>query len=247
MTNPEPTIIFEDNQILVIDKPAGLSVHSDSEDPANTVVAWFLNRVPDARGVGEPRLGKDGKEIERSGVVHRLDRDTSGVMVLAKTQEAFDSLKSQFLTRSIRKEYRALVYGAMKERWGTINRPIGRSSKDWRLRSAERGSRGHRREAVTEWECLKAGQYNEEPFSYLKLRPKTGRTHQLRVHLRSIGRPIVGDGLYAGQTGEESNNLGLNRMALHSISLTITLLSGEGQTFEAPLPSELASAIELIV
>lgn len=240
----EPTVLFEDDNLLVIDKPAGLLVHGDGEDSTDTVVEWFLRHAPEAKGVGEPRLGKEGKPIERSGVVHRLDRDTSGVMVLAKTQLGFDALKEQFLSRSVRKEYRAIVYGAMKERWGTIDRAIGRSSKDWRLRSAERGSRGTRRQAITEWESLKIGRYQGEPFSYVKLRPKTGRMHQLRVHLKSIGRPIVGDVLYAPK---EDNVLGLGRLALHSCSLTINLPSGEAKTFDAPLPPELESAIELIV
>lgn len=242
----EPKIIFENDDVLVIDKPIGLAAHGEGADPAGTVVEWFLRRVPAARGVGEPRIGKDSKEIERSGIVHRLDRDTSGVMILAKTQTAFDHLKGEFLERRVKKEYRAFVYGAMKERWGTINRSIGRSTKDWKLRSADRGARGHLRDAVTEWECLQIGQYQDRSFSYVKLRPKTGRMHQLRVHLKAIGRPIVGDQLYAGNQLGEGNDLGLNRLALHAFSLTMTLPSGEDKSFESPLPPELLGAIELL-
>ncbi|OGG85605.1 hypothetical protein A2392_02445 [Candidatus Kaiserbacteria bacterium RIFOXYB1_FULL_46_14] len=242
----EPKIIFENDDVLVIDKPIGLAAHGEGADPAGTVVEWFLRRVPAARGVGEPRVGKDGKEIERSGIVHRLDRDTSGVMILVKTQASFDHLKGEFLERRVKKEYRALVYGAMKERWGTINRSIGRSTKDWKLRSADRGARGHLREAVTEWECLQIGQYQELAFSYVKLRPKTGRMHQLRVHLKAIGRPIVGDQLYAGNQLGTGDDLGLKRLALHAFSLTIALPSGEDKSFETPLPPELSGAIELL-
>lgn len=242
----EPKIIFENDDVLVIDKPVGLSVHGEGADPTGTVVEWFLCRVPTARGVGEPRIGKEGKEIERSGIVHRLDRDTSGVMILAKNQPSFDHLKNQFLNKEVRKEYRALVYGAMKERWGTINRSIGRSAKDWKLRSADRGARGHLREAVTEWECLKTAEYHDEPFSYVKLRPKTGRMHQLRVHLKAIGRPIVGDKLYAANVLGKGNDLGLNRLALHAFSLELTLPSLERKSFEAAIPTEFVSAIELL-
>lgn len=242
----EPNIVFEDQDMLVVNKPAGLLVHGEGADPAGTLVEWFLKRCPEASGVGESRVGKDGKELERSGVVHRLDRDTSGVMILVKTQKAFDHFKAQFKEGTAKKEYRALVYGLMKERWGTIDRPIGRSSSDWRLRSAERGSKGARREAVTDWECLKSGEYKGEPFSYLRLMPKTGRMHQLRVHLKAIGRPIVGDKLYAASKLPESNNLDLDRLALHSRKLTVKSYDGIELSFENPAPDELSEAIELI-
>lgn len=242
----EPTLIFENEDILVIDKPAGLAVHGEGNDPAGTLVEWFLKRVPQAEGVGEPRIATDGQVLERSGIVHRLDRDTSGIMVLAKNQAAFDHLKQQFQDRVATKEYRAIVYGEMKERWGTISRRIGRSAKDWKLRSAEKGARGNLRDAVTDWECIQSGRYEQEPFSYLKLVPKTGRTHQLRVHLKSMGRPIVQDSLYAVSHLEKSNNLNLNRLALHSFRLKLTLPGGNEETFEAPLPSELEEAVSRI-
>ncbi len=238
----EPKIIFENKEVLVIDKPGGLAVHGEGGDPAGTLVEWFLDRVPEAKGVGEPRIGQDGKTVERSGVVHRLDRETSGVMILAKDQATFDYLKAQFQDRAVKKVYRALVYGAMKEKWGTIDRKIGRSVSDWRRRSAERGARGQLREAVTDWRCLKVGRHEGEEFSSLELVPKTGRTHQLRVHLKSISRPIVGDKLYAGSKPAGSNNLGLSRLALHALSLTIVLPDGQERTFTAPYPDELEEA-----
>ncbi len=242
----EPAIIFENADVLVVDKPAGLLVHGEGEDATGTLVEWFLHRCPEASGVGEPRIGTDGEPLERSGIVHRLDRDTSGVMVLAKSQVSFDYLKDQFKKRIAKKEYRAIVYGQMKEKWGTINRRIGRSGKDWNLRSAEKGARGQLRDAVTDWECLRSGYYHDEPFSVLKLSPQTGRTHQLRVHLKSISRPIVGDNLYAAGQFKESNNLGLNRLALHAFRLELTMLDGQSQSFEAPVPEELVSAEVLI-
>lgn len=242
----EPVIIFENDDVLVINKPSGLRVHGDGFATQETVVDWFLERVPEARGVGEPRLGKDGKEIERSGIVHRLDGDTSGVMVLTKNQEAFENLKIQFKDRTVKKEYRALVYGLMSEKWGTIDRPIGRSARDFRMRSAQRGAKGTIREATTNWECLSKGEYKDEPYSYLKLIPETGRMHQLRVHLKAVDRPIVCDALYAGKKIEQSNNLGLNRLALHAHVLVFVLPSGGREKFEAPIPPEFAEAVALI-
>ena len=242
----EPTTIYEDDNILVIDKPAGLAVHGEGSDPSGTVVEWFLGHVPEAKGVGEPRIGQDGKEVERSGVVHRLDKDTSGVMVLAKDQKTFDHLKEQFQNREVKKEYRAIVYGHMKEEWGTIDRPIGRSAQDFRKRSAERGAKGHLREAVTDWQLIKQGEYEGEKFAYLKLMPKTGRMHQLRVHLKAIDHPIVGDQLYAGKRLEQSNNLDLDRLALHSFGLDVTSANSTGEQFVTQVPTKILTATGLI-
>lgn len=242
----EIEILFENDEVLVINKPVGLMVHEDGYAEGATVVDWFLKRTPTAQGVGEPGHSPKGKVLERSGVVHRLDRDTSGVMVLAKTQDAFVHLKAQFHDRLVKKEYRAFVYGPVRERWGTIDRAIGRSNKDFRLRSAEHGAKGTLREAVTDWECIGTGRYKEEHFSYLKLQPKTGRTHQLRVHLKAIGKPIVGDALYAAHLIGGSNNLDLNRLALHAHILELTLPKEERQRFIAPLPAVFERAAEKI-
>jgi len=242
----ELKVIFENDDVLVIDKPAGLLVHGEGGDATGTVVDWFVSRVPSARGVGEPRVAQDGKEVERSGIVHRLDKDTSGVMILVKNQSAFEHFKEQFHERLVKKEYRAIVYGLMKDKWGTIDRSIGRSSKDWRRRSAERGAKGKLRDAVTDWESLKSGEVNGENFSFLKLMPKTGRMHQLRVHLKAIDHPIVGDTVYSGKRLEQSANLGLKRLALHALSLKIILPDGQEAVFTAELPPELKTAMESI-
>ncbi|MEX0931062.1 MAG: RluA family pseudouridine synthase [Candidatus Paceibacterota bacterium] len=238
----EIEILFQNDEILVIDKPAGLMVHEDGNAKVSTVTDWFLKQVPEARGVGEPQTGLRGERFERSGIVHRLDTDTSGVLVLAKTQEAFTYLKQQFHDRLVKKEYRAFVYGTIKEQWGTIERPIGRSARDFRLRSAERGAKGMLRDAVTNWERLKAGTYKEEAFSELRLVPKTGRTHQLRTHLKAIAHPIVGDKLYAGMKLEQSNNLELSRLALHAHTLELELKTEGPKKFIAPLPASFIEA-----
>ncbi len=242
----EPTVIYEDEAVLVINKPYGMLVHEDWQKAEHTVVDWFLTRCPEARGVGETTLTPDGNPLERSGVVHRLDRETSGVMVLAKTAFAHEHLKAQFHDRLVKKEYRAFVYGRLHERWGTINRPIGRNSQNFRLRSAQRGAKGTLRSAVTDWERIAAGEYQGEPFSYMKLMPKTGRTHQIRVHLKAIDRPIVQDALYSGKKRETSNNLGLDRLALHAHILELTLPNGERERFIAPVPPVFEAAAEKI-
>ena len=242
----EPTIIYEDDALLVINKPAGVLVHADGRSEEQTVAQWFLARYPQAKEVGEPQAGHDGEPLLRSGIVHRLDRETSGIMVLAKTQEAFTHLKAQFHDRLVQKEYRAFVYGAVRERWGTIDRQIGRSASNFRLRSAQKGARGALRDAVTDWERIASGQYDGELFSYLKLVPKTGRMHQLRVHLKAIDRPIVGDTLYAASFAERSCNLGLERLALHAHILEFTLPDGARERFIAPLPQVFENAAERI-
>ena len=243
----EPKIIFADDDVLVVDKPAGLLVHSASADPTGTLVEWFLTKVPEARSVGEPQLNQAGEALERSGVVHRLDIETSGVLIMAKTQAAFAFLKDQFLERTVKKEYRAIVYGHCQESWGTIDRPIGRSATNWRRRSAERGAKGQLREAKTDWELIGQGEYQNNRFAYLKLLPHTGRTHQLRVHLKAIGHPIVSDELYAGKKLLEHNRLGLGRLALHAYRLELQLPSGSRQQFQADLPPDLLRATEKII
>ncbi len=234
----EIQMLYEDDAVVVIYKPSGIMVHSDGRSEEKTVVDWFLSRAPLARGIGEPGHAQDGTLLERSGIVHRLDRETSGVLILAKTQESFLHLKQQFHDRHVQKEYRAIVYGTMKEKWGTINRPIGRSRKNFKLRSAERGARGMLREAVTDWELI--GQ--SKTHAYLKVYPKTGRTHQIRVHLKSIGRSIVFDTLYAPPEILKQDSLEFTRLALHAYALTIRLRDGEEHTFIAPLPLDFEKA-----
>ncbi len=242
-----PDIIFENEGILVVNKPYGMLVHEDwTSGTEGTLVEWFLARVPEARGVGEVTTKPDGSPLERSGVVHRLDRETSGVMVLAKTAEAHALLKAQFHDRLVKKEYRAFVYGRLHDKWGTINRPIGRNPKDFKRRSAEAGAKGTLREALTHFERIGVGEYEEESFSYVKLLPKTGRTHQLRVHLKAISRPIVGDQLYAEKQMATSNNLGLNRLALHAHVLEFDVPGQSRERFIAPVPAEFEQAAERI-
>jgi len=233
--NLDEHIIFEDERVVVIDKPIGVLVHGDGKTDEDTVATWHAERCPQVVGVGEEMHAQNGEAILRAGVVHRLDRDTSGVLVLAKDQETFHALKAQFGDRTVKKEYRAFVYGHMKTPWGTINKTIGRSPNDPRKRSAEKGKKGTLREATTRWQCLKTDLLASVPFSELALWPQTGRTHQLRVHLKAIGRPIVGDQLYAARECIDFPQRA-DRLYLHAYRLTI--LVGESEhTFTAPLPN----------
>jgi 23S rRNA pseudouridine1911/1915/1917 synthase len=228
-------ILYEDNDVLVINKPWGLVVHPDGHIKEATLVDWILTRNPELKEVGEPITLSTGEILFRPGIVHRLDRDTSGVLVIAKNQDAYLHLKSQFQDREIQKVYRTFVYGPMPVDSGTIDRPIGRSSGDFRKWTAERGTRGELREAVTNWKVLK----KNSDVSYLEVSPKTGRTHQIRVHLKALNHPVIGDSLYAPN---RAPLLGFRRLALHSYQITINLPSGETKTFEAPLPEDFMEA-----
>lgn len=229
-------IIYEDDALLVVNKPAGLVVHEDGKTDEETLCDWVRRERPALVGVGEPMRLQNGTVIDRPGIVHRLDRDTSGVLVLAKTQDAFLYLKEQFKNHTLEKHYRAFVYGEVREVHGTIDQPIGRSRKDFRLWSAGPDAGGKLREAVTRYSLLAT----HDSFSYLDLEPKTGRTHQIRVHLKSIGYPIVCDARYA--PGKEPA-LGFTRLALHAHSLTLTHPSGTHMTFEAPEPADFREGI----
>jgi 23S rRNA pseudouridine1911/1915/1917 synthase len=177
---PEFRIIFEDDDVIVIDKPPGLVVHPGAGRPGNTLMDALIKTRQEMIGVGEQ---------DRWGVVHRLDRDTSGVMVLAKTVRAHASLSAQFKEHSVHRIYLALVRGNPGEDQGIINAPLGRHHKD-RKRISTSTSKGRR--AVTRWRVLqRLGE-----LTLLEITPETGRTHQIRVHLASVGLPVAGDPVY---------------------------------------------------
>lgn len=213
-------VVYEDENILVVDKPAGLMVHGDGRTQEKTLVDWLLDEKKVDPSLGESWTDPQGKGIPRPGIVHRLDKDTSGLLVIAKTQEMYEWLKEQFKTRSIQKVYEALVHGVVKEDAGVVDRPIGRSGSDFRKKSAQRGALGALRNAYTEYRVLKRypghGAVGE---THLELRPKTGRTHQLRVHMKAINHPIVGDVLYG--TKEDTN--GDRPLMLRAVRLTVPM------------------------
>lgn len=233
-----PTILYEDVDVVVIDKPAGLIVHSDGRTEEPTLANWILKKYPETKGVGEPWTSPQGQVVDRPGIVHRLDRTTSGVMVIAKTPEAHAFLKKQFQGREVEKEYRAFVYGHSKEDSGVIEAEIRRTRTTPPRWTAEPGG-AKKRAAITEWKVLRRGIDGTEKVSYMELKPKTGRTHQIRVHLKYLHHPVVGDPLYAPGM---LPLLGFTRPALHAYRLTLILPSGRGKTFEAPLPDDFVLA-----
>lgn len=232
----EPTILYEDADIVAIAKPAGMMTHPDTVTLTGTVSDWFAARYPDAIHVGEPQTLVNGRELVRPGIVHRLDRDTSGVLLLAKTPEAHATLKTAFQERTIHKTYIAIVYGTLKEPKGYIDMPIGRSRKDFRLRSAQRGAKGQMRDAITRYEVID----DISTHSLLRVMPETGRTHQIRVHLKAIHHPIVSDPLYAPN---QPKDLGMKRVALHARAINFPLMNGDMHTAIAPIPPDLAPAV----
>jgi 23S rRNA pseudouridine1911/1915/1917 synthase len=218
----EPTILFEDESIVVVDKPSGMIVHPDGVHDYPALTDWLEVRYP-------------GYQL-----VHRIDRETSGVLAVAKNEATHAFLKGQFQERTVRKVYRAFVYGVIKDERGVIDKPIGSARGGKGPRSA-RQPHGTVRDALTTYKVLARTPSvpPETAASYVEVRPKTGRTHQIRVHFAAIQRPIVHDPLYASGRPEL---LGFERLALHALSLTITLPNGGERTFEAPLPEDFIRA-----
>jgi len=229
-------VIYEDEHILVLNKPAGIAVHNTTRKKEESVAEWVVAHYPGVKDVGEKEEG-----IERSGIVHRLDKETSGVLVVAKDQPTYLYLKKQFAERTTQKTYRAFAYGSFGQKRGIIDKPIGRSAGAFAGRAAGGRARGEVREAVTIYKVL--GETKDTKggaISYLEVFPKTGRTHQIRVHLSSIQHPVVCDVLYAPKRGTA---LGFKRLALHSYSLDLSLPMKKGRkTFVAPLPKDFLVA-----
>jgi len=223
----EPRIIFEDEWICVIDKPAGL-VTNDSSTSRNTLQSWFAKKY-----------GIEREETEfgsKQGLVHRLDKDTSGVMVLAKTQSAYEILKKQFLERKVVKKYIALVHGRFNESEGSVALPIERNPKD-KFKFAI--GRDLSRMAITDWRVLE----QRGDYTLVELTPHTGRTHQIRVHMKHLGHPVVADPIYGGKRYKVDIKW-CPRLFLHAASLEFAHpQSRERVEFEAELPGELAKLV----
>lgn len=226
---PEPVefgIAHEDSDLLVVDKPAGLVVHPGAGQREGTLAAGILHRHPEVEGVGDPG---------RWGLVHRLDRDTSGLMVVALTEAAYSDLRQQVASRSIQREYLALVDGSFPVPTGTIDAPISRDpARPTRRRVDPEG-----RPARTHYEVEQG--FPEARMTLLRVRLETGRTHQIRVHLAAIDHPLAGDRVY--RPGPD--RVPTPRVFLHACRLAFTHpVSGEPLAFESPLPDHLAQALE---
>jgi len=224
------SIIYENKDLLVVNKPAGISVHPDKNNQSKTLIQEILKTHPEIKNVG------DEPEI-RPGIVHRLDKDTSGVLIVAKNQSAFEYLKKQFQARNIKKTYLVLVAGSMKQKNGIIDLPIGRSRTSPLRRLASLKARGTLREAVTEYKVLK----NFREYTLLEATPLTGRTHQIRVHFKAIGYPVACDKLY---TKNPKCPFGLGRQFLHANSVELTLPDGSRARFEADPPEDLEKTLQ---
>lgn len=224
---PDLDILFEDDDVLVINKPAGLLVHPTSASNKQvTLIDAVLKYAPSIRGVGGDPM--------RSGIVHRLDREASGVLIVAKNERAHRFLKEQFKTRKTDKRYTVLVLGKVADDAGTIDFPIARSSTRARMAARPRSQEG--KEAVSHYDVKQ----RFTTTTLLDVHIETGRTHQIRAHFFAIGHPVAGDKLYVRRGLKP---LVLDRLFLHARELSLTLPNGEHKTFSAPLPSQLTQVL----
>ena len=223
-------ILFEDQNLVVINKSAGLTVNR-SETTEYTLQDWVESKYP------------SNIRIERSGIVHRLDKETSGCLIIAKTPESFAKLQRQFKNREVKKEYLALVHGQVESQEGTIKVPLGRSRADRQKFAVTPGGRISETsyQVVSYWTldsglpALPAGR-----LTLLRLFPKTGRTHQIRVHLQYFGHPIVADDKYAGEKRAKEDRAWCQRLFLHAAKITFTHpVTNKIVSIEAELPEEL--------
>lgn len=219
-------IIFENDDLLVVNKPAGMVVHPSPGHNRGTLVNAALGHIPFLEGIGG---------VERPGIIHRLDKDTSGLILIAKNDRAHRWFQNQFRNRSVEKVYLALVDGKPPTPKGRVEAPIGRNTTHRKLMAVVPFEKG--REAVSEYRTVE----NFQKHTLLEVHPLTGRTHQIRVHMAFLGCPVAGDVVY----GRRSPTVDINRQFLHALRLKINL-PGEtsASTFEAPLPTELISLLE---
>ena len=220
-------VVYEDDDILIINKEKGIVVHPGNGNPDGTLANAVMARCKDS-------LSGIGGKI-RPGIVHRIDKDTSGLVIIAKNDEAHINLSTQIQYRTVKKTYIALVRGVIKENEATINMPIGRSQKDRKKMAVSKTGK----EAITHFKVLK----RFDGFTLLEVNIETGRTHQIRVHMAEIGYPIVGDEVYSNG----KNPFGVKGQMLHAAKLTFKHpKSGQEVTFEAPLPEYFNNIILLL-
>lgn len=221
-------VLYEDGDIIVINKPRGMTVHPGAGKPSGTLVNALLGHCKDLSGIGG---------VLRPGIVHRLDKDTSGVMVIAKNDMSHLELARQFKAREVKKVYVALVRGVVHPRSGVINAPIGRHPVHRKKMAIISDGKG--RPAITGYKTIEIF----PGYSFLEIHPATGRTHQIRVHLASIGHPIVGDPLYGGKT----RDLDIQGQALHAKSLSFYHpRTREPVSFESGLPDDMMTIVSLL-
>ncbi len=245
----EPIILVEDDDVLVLNKPSGMTVNRAGTTSGETTLQDW---VEDYRHLSkhDPKVSDtyDSEEVfkSRAGIVHRLDKETSGVIIVAKNVQSFEDLQKQFKERLTKKVYRALSHGRVEPADGEINAPIGRLPWN-RMRF---GVLPDGREAVTKYHVLShlKNPVSHEEFSFIELYPQTGRTHQLRVHLKHIGYPIFGDFLYGGRKTSRDDRALLPRVFLHAFQISFSHpTTKDTVTTEAPLPAVLSEFLEKII
>jgi len=232
-------ILFEDNSLIVVDKPAGLVVNRAQTVRVPTLQDWAQLKVK--IGNGEPAV-EDKDFIDRAGIVHRIDKETSGILLIAKTPGTFSALQGQFRERTVRKTYLAIVHGEMVPSEGEIRAPVGRLPWNRERFGIVPGGK----DAVTAYTVQKNFQsLPAGPLSLVTLYPQTGRTHQIRVHLKYANHPIVGDYLYAGRKTSRSDRLWAPRVMLHAWKISFTH-PGTGQILSliAPIPDDMQTIID---
>lgn len=232
MQNMNPKIIFEDTALLVIDKPAGWIVNDAISAKDQPVVQNWIRENFDFPIAHNADV--------RNGIVHRLDKETSGLLVIAKTEEAFTFLQKQFKERKTKKVYRALVHGTIREQEGTIDAPVGRLP--WRRDRF--GVLPGGRTAVTGYKVMATYKNKHSVYSLVELYPETGRTHQIRIHMKHIGHPLVADEFYAGRKTSRSDRKWCPRLFLHAYSLSIGHpMTSRELSFSVNLPIDLERAL----
>lgn len=229
-------ILFDDDNLTVIGKPSGVVVNRAESVTTETIQDWFLGRNPEIS-----QFARASEFVEKGGVVHRIDKDTSGILVLAKTEESYEFLKKQFLERTTTKEYVTLVHGKLKNTEGVISLPIERHSKNKHKFAV---GTDPSRMAITEYTVKQTYSKHGETYSFVQLGLHTGRTHQIRVHMKHLGHPLVSDPIYGGKTYKKDVTW-CPRLFLHAQKLGIihpkTLLQME---FSLVLPVDLQAVLD---
>ena len=226
-------VIYEDDDILVIDKPAGVTVNKSETTKGDTLQDFLEEKYKQS-------LRSEDLKIERSGIVHRIDKETSGLLLIAKNTQAFENLQKQFKERKVKKTYMALVHGKILG-GGEVRVPVGRLPWNRKRFGVLAGGR----EAVTKFKVQRSIGINNEEMTLIELYPETGRTHQIRVHMKYLNHPLFADELYAGRKTARSDRKILPRLFLHASKISFTHpKSGEVVSFESDLPSELLKIID---
>jgi 23S rRNA pseudouridine1911/1915/1917 synthase len=225
-------IIADTNEYIIINKPAGIAMHGAPHMNEITLIDLILKKYPKIKKVGE--------DPARPGIMHRIDKEVSGLVAIAKTEDSYNNLKKQFQERTIKKEYTALVFGQIKKDEDRIDFPISRANSGHKMAALPKTIKGEEnikgRIAITEFKIEK----KFINYTLLKVKIKTGRTHQIRAHMAAYGHPIVGDNLYSTKkTREQNKKINLGRIFLFADKLSFKDLSGERKTFKIEMPGEL--------